>query len=92
MQILQEAVTATGGLDQNKLGDYIRKTAFKTIVGNIEFAPNGEWAKSRALFVQYQNVTANDVNQFRQTGKQVILYPPEYKSGSFVYPFSDIKH
>ena len=90
MQILQEAVTVTGGVDQNKLGAYVGKTTFKTIVGDIKFAPNGEWSKSRALFVQYQNVTGNDVNQFRQSGKQVILYPPEYQSGSFVYPFSDI--
>jgi len=91
MQILHEAVTKTGGLDQNKIGDYIRKTTFKTIVGDIKFAPSGEWAKSRALFVQYQNVAPNDVNQFRQAGKQVILYPPEFKSGPFVYPFSTIK-
>jgi branched-chain amino acid transport system substrate-binding protein len=91
MQILHEAVTKTAGLDQNKIGDYIRKTTFKTIVGDIKFAPNGEWAKSRALFVQYQNVAPNDVNQFRQAGKQVILYPPEFKSGPFVYPFSTIK-
>ncbi|HWM81024.1 MAG TPA: amino acid ABC transporter substrate-binding protein [Pseudolabrys sp.] len=91
MQILHEAVTKTGGLDQNKIGDYIRKTTFKTIVGDIKFAPNGEWAKSRALFVQYQNVAPNDVNQFRQAGKQVILYPSEFKSGPFVYPFSSVK-
>lgn len=91
MQILQNAVTATSGLDQNKIGDYIRKTTFKTLVGDIKFAPNGEWATSRALFVQYQNVIPNDVNQFRQSGRQVILYPADYKSGTFVYPFSDIK-
>jgi branched-chain amino acid transport system substrate-binding protein len=91
MQILQNAVTATGGLDQNKIGEYIHKTTFKTLVGDIKFAPNGEWATSRALFVQYQNVIPNDVNQFRQSGRQVILYPPDYKSGPFVYPYSDIK-
>jgi len=91
MQILHEAVTKTGGLDQDKIGAYIRDNTFKTIVGDIKFAPGGEWAKSRALFVQYQNIASNDVNQFRQSGKQVILYPPEFKSGPFVYPFSDIK-
>jgi branched-chain amino acid transport system substrate-binding protein len=91
MQILHEAVSKTGGLDQNKIGAYIRDTTFKTIVGDIKFAPNGEWAKSRALFVQYQNIEPNDVNQFRNAGKQVILYPPEFKSGPFVYPFSTIK-
>jgi branched-chain amino acid transport system substrate-binding protein len=91
MQILAEAATKTGGLDQNKIGAYIRHTTFRTIVGDVAFAPNGEWAKSRPLFVQYQNIAPNDVDQFRQQGKQVILYPPEYKSGQFAYPFSTIQ-
>ncbi|MBO0754029.1 MAG: amino acid ABC transporter substrate-binding protein [Bradyrhizobiaceae bacterium] len=91
MQILQQAVTKTGGIDQNKIGAYIRNNAFNTIVGDVKFAPGGEWAQPRPLFVQYQNVVANDVGQFRQAGKQVILYPPEFKSGSLIYPFSDIK-
>jgi branched-chain amino acid transport system substrate-binding protein len=91
MQILAEAATKTGGLDQSKIGTYIGGTTFKTIVGDVKFAPNGEWAKSRPLFVQYQNIAPNDLDQFRQQGRQVILYPPEYKSGEFAYPFSTIK-
>jgi branched-chain amino acid transport system substrate-binding protein len=91
MQILGEAITKVGSLDQAKLADYIHKTAFKTIVGDVKFAPNGEWEKERVLFVQYQGVVGNDVNQFRQVGKQVILYPPEFKSGDFKFPYSDFK-
>jgi branched-chain amino acid transport system substrate-binding protein len=91
MQILGEAITKVGSLDQGKLADFIHKTAFKTIVGDVKFAANGEWEKERVLFVQYQGVVANDVDQFRQAGKQVILYPPEYKSGTFKYPYSDFK-
>ncbi len=91
MQILAEAVTRTGGLDQNKIAADIRANTFKTIVGDIKFAPGGEWAEPRPLFIQYQNIAPNDVNQFREAGKQVILYPPQLKSGPFIYPFSDIK-
>ncbi len=91
MQILGEAVTAVGGLDQAKIAEYIHKTAFKTIVGDVKFADNGEWEKPRLLFVQYQGIEGNDVDQFRQPGKQVILYPPELKSGEFRYPYSEIK-
>ena len=91
MQILSEAITKVGSLDQAKLADYIHKTAFKTIVGDVKFAPNGEWEKERVLFVQYQGVVGNDVNQFRQVGRQVILYPPQFKSGDFKYPYSDFK-
>jgi branched-chain amino acid transport system substrate-binding protein len=91
MQILADAITKIGNLDQAKLADYMHKTAFKTIVGDVKFADNGEWEKGRVLFVQYQGVVGNDVKQFSQVGKQVILYPPELKSGKFIYPYSDIK-
>ena len=91
MQILGEAVTQVGSLDQGKIADYIHKTTFHTIVGDVSFAPNGEWAKSRVLFVQYRDIKDNDVEQFRQGGKTPILYPPEYKTGDLVYPYSEIK-
>jgi branched-chain amino acid transport system substrate-binding protein len=88
MQILAQAVAATGGTDQGKLADYLHSTTFKTVVGDVKFGPLGEWEKSRILFVQYQNIRGNDPNQFREAGKQVILYPPELKSGELVYPFA----
>ena len=91
LQILGDAITKVGSLDQAKLADYIHKTKFQTIVGDVKFADNGEWEKGRVLFVQYQGIVGNDVNQFREVGKQVILYPPELKSGKFVYPYTDIK-
>jgi branched-chain amino acid transport system substrate-binding protein len=91
LQILGEAITKVGSLDDKKIAEYIHKTAFKTIVGDVKFASNGEWEKGRVLFVQYQGVKGNDVNQFSQVGKQVILYPPEYKSGKLIYPYDDAK-
>jgi branched-chain amino acid transport system substrate-binding protein len=91
MQILAEAITKVGSLDQGKLADYMHQATFKTIVGDVKFADNGEWEKGRVLFVQYQGIAGNDINQFRQAGKAVILYPPEYKSGKLIYPYSDIK-
>ena len=91
MQILAQAVNAVGSLDHAKIAAYIHATKFSTIVGDVKFADNGEWEKSRVLFVQYQNIVGNDIEQFRQPGKVVILYPPEYRSGKFIYPYSDIK-
>jgi branched-chain amino acid transport system substrate-binding protein len=88
MQILSSAVNAVGAIDQGKIAEYIHKTAFKTVVGDVKFGPLGEWEKSRILFVQYQNVVGNDINQFRQGGKAVILYPRELKSGEFIHPFA----
>ncbi|MGH6797837.1 MAG: amino acid ABC transporter substrate-binding protein [Roseiarcus sp.] len=91
MQILADAITQVGSLDQAKIADFIHQTTFHTIVGDAKFAANGEWEKSRILFVQYRDIKDNDVAQFRQAGKQVILYPPQFKSGDLIYPYSDIK-
>ncbi|HEV2546037.1 MAG TPA: amino acid ABC transporter substrate-binding protein [Stellaceae bacterium] len=87
MQILAEAINTVGGVDQAKLAALLHKTTFKTIIGDVKFGAAGEWEKSRILFVQYQNIEDNDINQFRQPGKQVILYPPDLKSGKLIYPF-----
>ena len=89
LQILAEAITQVGSLDQTKIAEYIHKTTFHTVVGDVKFAENGEWEKSRILFVQYQGVVGNDVDQFRHPGRQVILYPPELKSGDFRYPYTE---
>jgi branched-chain amino acid transport system substrate-binding protein len=88
MQILAQAVNSVGVIDQGKLAEYIHKTKFETIVGDVKFGPIGEWEKSRILTVQYQNLQGGDVNQFRKPGKQVILYPSELKSGELIYPFA----
>jgi branched-chain amino acid transport system substrate-binding protein len=89
MQILAQAVAAVGSLDQGKLADYLHKTQFKTVIGDVKFGPLGEWEKSRILYIQYQNIQGNDINQFRQPGKAVILYPPELKSGEMIHPFAN---
>ena len=70
------------------MADHIRSTEFATIVGKVRFGKNGEWAKSRVLMVQYQNVRGQDLNQFRGPGKKVVLYPEEFKSGTLIYPYS----
>jgi len=91
MQILAQAVNALGSIDHAKIAAYIHASKFGTIVGDVKFADNGEWEKGRALLVQYQNVKGNDINQFRQAGTQVILYPPELKSGKLIYPYAEAK-
>ena len=87
MQIIEQAVTATGTLDDGKLADYIHRNTFKTVVGDLRFEETGEWADPRILWIQYRGVTGSDVDQFKQSGKQVILYPDNLKSGTVVSPF-----
>ena len=92
MQILEAAVKAVRGLDDSALADFIRAHTFSTIVGDIKFGTHGEWAKPRVLLVQYRGVAGNDINQFKQAGKQVIVYPPRYKSGELRIPFTPTTH
>jgi branched-chain amino acid transport system substrate-binding protein len=91
MQVLQQAVEGTKSLDQDKLADYLRSHTFKTVVGDVKFGPDGEWSEARVMEVQFQNVKANDVNQFKEPNTEVILWPTDLKTGSLMYPYSDVK-
>ena len=90
MQILEQAIKAVGSLDEAKLAQHIHASTFQTVAGEIKFQKRGEWAEPRILYVQYQGIVGNDVEQFKQAGKQVIVYPPKFKSGEVKYPFSAV--
>jgi branched-chain amino acid transport system substrate-binding protein len=87
LQILGDAVTAVGSLDQKKIAEYIHKTTFTTVVGPVKFGKNGEWAKTRTLQVQFRDVAPNDIMQFNKPGKRIVLYPNSVKSGNIQYPY-----
>jgi branched-chain amino acid transport system substrate-binding protein len=87
MQVLEQAVNATGTLDDGKLADYIRGHSFGTVVGNIEFGQDGEWANSRMLWTQFRDIKNNDLVQFRDTSTEVVLLPKAFTSGELVTPF-----
>jgi branched-chain amino acid transport system substrate-binding protein len=87
MQVLGQAVAATKTLDNQKLADYIRANTFKTVLGDIKFGKGGEWAQSRVLQVQFRNVKGNGVDQFKGVDTQVVISPPEYASGTLIYPY-----
>ncbi len=91
VQILGQAIEATKSLDQKKVAEYIHGHEFDTIVGKVKFGPNGEWAKSRMLMVQFQNIEDSGVEQFKKPGRRVVLYPDEFKSGTLIYPYSKAK-
>ena len=91
MQVIEQAVEATKSLDQKSLADHLHKESFKTIVGEVKFGANGEWAEARVIYTQLQGIVGNDVEQFKLPGKEVILAPEPYRSGKLAYPFSDIK-
>lgn len=88
MQVLQQAIEGTKSLDQTKIADYLRTHSFKTIVGDVKFGPNGEWARPRVLAVQFQGVVGHGLAQFRGTKAEVVLWPPKYQTGTLQTPFN----
>jgi branched-chain amino acid transport system substrate-binding protein len=90
-QILDQAVTATKSLDHEVLAKYLHSHTFKTVVGDIAFGKDGEWAKPRMVLTQFQNIQPNNVEQFKKGEKQPILWPPEYANGTMIYPYADAR-
>jgi branched-chain amino acid transport system substrate-binding protein len=90
-QVLAEAVEGTKSLDQKVLADYMHVHTFSTVVGDIKFGKDGEWAKSRVFFTQFQHVAPNSLDQFRDSSHEVIVWPKEYKTGDLIYPYADAK-
>jgi len=90
-QILEQAVTATKSLDSKTLAKYLHSHEFKTIVGPISWGPDGERAKPSVPMVQFCDLKDKDVNQFLQKGKQVIVYPPQFKQGDAIVPYDQAR-
>jgi len=91
LQVLQQAITATKSIEDQKLADHIRASTFNTVVGDVKFGKDGEWAQSRVLQIQFHDVKANDVEQFRTMNTQTVLTPADYKSGNVIYPYEKAK-
>jgi branched-chain amino acid transport system substrate-binding protein len=88
MQVLQQAITATGSLNDDKLAAYIHGNSFNTIVGEIRFNDLGEWANARTLMIQFQGIQGQGLEQYLTGHRQVIVYPAEYKDGDLEQPFA----
>ena len=85
--MLEQAVNGTNSLDHKQLAAYLRKNEMKTLVGPIRFDSHGEWANPRVVQAQFRGVVDKDTEQFRQPGKQVVIYPDAYKTGNVITPF-----
>src|SRR4030095_2713758 len=79
------------GLRRRQARDYIRASTFKTVLGDVKFGAKGEWAESRVLQVQFQNVKGNDPAQFKGIETQVVVDPAAYESGKLIYPYEKAK-
>jgi len=86
-QVLAQAVEGAKSLDQSKLADYMHSHTFHTVVGDVAYDKSGQWTEERTLFTQFQNVAPGNMDQFRDGSVQPVLWPPQYKTGTMIYPY-----
>jgi branched-chain amino acid transport system substrate-binding protein len=43
------------------------------------------------LQVQYRGIASNDIAQFKDVDKQVIVSPARYKTGEVIYPYANAR-
>src|ERR1700722_280989 len=91
LQVLQQAIAATKSLDDTKLADYIHSSVFRTLIGDVTFGPEGEWADSRVLEVQFQHINGAGLEQFKDLSTEAVISPAQYKTGNLIYPYEMAK-
>ena len=87
MQVLEQAVKGAGTIDDGKLADYLRDHTFKTVVGDITYGKDGEWAEPRLVWTQFRGVKGNDLAQFEDPARETVLLPKAVKSGDLITPY-----
>ena len=88
-QVLAQAVEGTKSLDHQKLAEFMHGHTFSTVVGDIAFGADGEWAKARYVYSQWQHLTGNDLGQLQDPKHDVVVWPAAYKTGDLIFPYTD---
>ncbi len=92
LEVLGEAVKATKSIDDAKLADWLSKNTIKTILGDVKYGKNGEWANSGMMQVQYHSIKGNGVDQFKGMDTQTVVAGPKgMKTGNVIYPYEKAK-
>src|ERR1700759_4155481 len=86
-QLVEAAIKAVGSLDQKAIAKYLHEHEMQTIVGPMSFGPDGERKENAVLQAQFRGIVDKNIEQVRQSGKQVMLFPGKLKSGDLVSPF-----
>ena len=91
MEVLQAGVEGAKTLEDAKIAAWLHANSIKTIMGDIKFGKDGEWATSRMLQVQYHDIKSGALDQFRGMDTQTVLTPADLKTGDVLYPYEKAK-
>lgn len=87
LQVVAHAVEQTQSLDDQILAEFTRTARFPTVMGDVSFGTLGEWQTPRVLQVQFQGIAGDDLDQYRDGSRQIIVSPADKASGALIYPF-----
>jgi len=92
ISVLGDAVKGANSLDDDKIAAYLRKTTFKTIMGDWAYGPGGEWTKSGMMQVQYHDIKEGaGLETWKGMSYQTVLTPPSLATGKVIYPYEKAK-
>jgi branched-chain amino acid transport system substrate-binding protein len=91
IELLGKAVEATKSINDDKIADYLHKNTVSTIMGDMKFGANGEWAQSGMMQVQYHSIKGNGLDQFRGMDTQTVLTPAKWTTGNVIFPYEKAK-
>jgi branched-chain amino acid transport system substrate-binding protein len=86
-QMLEAAINGTKSFEDRKIADYLHKNEMQTIVGPYSYDKLGERSKSAVFQAQFRGIKNDDLEQFKQTGKQIVVWPDNIKQGNLITPF-----
>jgi branched-chain amino acid transport system substrate-binding protein len=89
MQVVVQAVEATGSLDDTVLSAFTRDATLNTVMGDVKFGKNGEWVYPRVLQVQFRGIAGHEVDQFKDGSRQVVVSPNTLASGKLIFPYAE---
>ncbi len=92
LQVLGQAINDTKSIDDAKIAADFHSATFHTVVGDVKFGKDGEWAVPRVIQTQFRDIAGNGVAQFRDVDQtQAVVTPPDYKTGDLIYPYGNAK-
>jgi branched-chain amino acid transport system substrate-binding protein len=89
MQVVAQAVEATGGLDDTLLSTFSREATFNTVMGDVKFGTDGEWMHPRVLQVQFRSIVGREADQFKDGSRQIVVSPNALASGQLIFPYAE---
>jgi hypothetical protein len=48
---------------------------------------SGRRKTPRIIYAHFQNVSGSDIGQLKDMARQIVVWPPELKTGNLVYPY-----